>query len=96
MTKYINWYFFGIYNYYALGKFIANKLPSLGFEYPLIGKLLVYHSFINFCLFMIGFLWFVLTLKQGYLKYQFRLFGWILISTVLVCTQAWFMCSNIF
>jgi len=96
MTKYINWYLFIIYNYYSLGKFIALKMPYLGVTYPFIGKLLGYHNFISFSLFVIGFLTFVLSLKQGFLKYQFRLFGWIVIAILLVCSQAWSMCSNIY
>ena len=94
MTKYINWYIYFAYNYYCLGKFIANKLPSIGIEYPLVGTLLTYHSFITFTLFIIGFLSFVLSLKQGFLKYQFRLFGWILIATLLIISPAWYMCNN--
>lgn len=94
MTKYINWYIYFSYNYLCLGRFVASKLPYLGIEYPLIGRLLIYHNFISFSLFIIGFLSFVLSLKQGFLKYQFRLFGWIIIATLLIATPAWSMCSN--
>lgn len=96
MTKYINWYLFIAFNYYGLGKFIALKLPYLGIQYDAIGQLLTYHNFICFSLFVVGFLSFVLSLKQGFLKYQFRLFGWMLISVLLVCAQAWSMCKNIY
>lgn len=47
-------------------------------------------------LMVVGFLAFVLTLKQGYLKYQFRLFGWIVIATLLVSMQGWLMIHNLF
>lgn len=94
MTKYINWYIFLAYNYYSIGKFIGKKFPYLGVTYPLIGRLLVYHNFICFSLFIVGFLSFVLSLRQGFLKYQFRLFGWILIATLLISTPAWYMVSN--
>lgn len=94
MTKYINWYIYFSYNYLCLGRFVSSKLPYLGIEYPLIGRLLIYHNFISFSLFIIGFLSFVLSLKQGFLKYQFRLFGWIIIATLLITTPAWSMCSN--
>lgn len=96
MTKYINWYLFVCFNYYGLGKFISYKLPYLGIHYPLIGKLLLYHNFVSFSLFVIGFLSFVLSLKQGFLKYQFRLFGWIVIALLIISTQAWSICSNIY
>ena len=95
MTKFINWYFFLVFNYFGLGKFVAFKLPYLGVEHPWLGQLLAYHSFVTFCLFIVGFLSFVLSLKQGFLKYQFRLFGWIMVALSIVTTSAWAMCSNI-
>ena len=96
MTKYINWYIFFSYNYFQLGKFVALKLPYLGIAYPLVGHLLFYHNFVCFSLFIIGFLSFVLSLKQGFLKYQFRLFGWIILATLLCSTAAWLICFNIY
>jgi len=70
-------------NYYSLGSFVANKTPIIGKWYPIIGTLLTHHGFICFMLMIIGFLGFVLSLKQGYLKYQFRLFGWIVVRLFL-------------
>lgn len=96
MTKYINWYLFVIVNYFCFGALVSKKFPIAGLSNPIVGSLLVYHNFICFCLLIIGFLAFVLSLKQGYLKYQFRLFGWIFIATILVCAQAWLMIQNIF
>ena len=43
---------------------------------------------------MVGLLYFVLSLKQGFLKYQFRLFGWILVALLMTTTAAWAMSSN--
>lgn len=96
MTKYINWYLFIIVNYFCFGSLVSKKFPIVGVWNPIVGKLLLYHNFTCFCLLIIGFLAFVLSLKQGYLKYQFRLFGWIFIATILICAQAWLMIQNIF
>lgn len=96
MTKYINWFIFLAYNYYQLGKFISAQLPYLGIKYSFIGSLLFYHNFISFCLVVIGFLSFVISLKQGFLKYQFRLFGWIIIATLICSTASWYMCFNVY
>lgn len=96
MTKYINWYVFIAFNYFCLGKFLTAKLPYLGLKYEILGTLLLYHNFIGFCLFVIGFLSFVLSLKQGFLKYQFRLFGWILLASLLIGSTSWSMVTNIF
>ena len=96
MTKYINWYIFLSYNYFQLGKLIALRLPYLGIKYHLVGKLLFYHNFICFSLFIVGFLSFVLSLRQGFLKYQFRLFGWIIIATLMCSSASWLICFNIY
>lgn len=96
MTKYINWYIFAVVNYFLLGGFLHDRMPLLGVWYPLIANILHYHKFICFSLLVMGFLGFVLSLKQGYLKYQFRLFGWIVVAALLVCFQAWSLTDNIF
>ena len=83
-------------NYYSLGYFAANKIPIVGKWYPFIGSLLAHHGFICFMLMVVGFLAFVLSLKQGYLKYQFRLFGWIVVATLLVSMQGWLMIHNLY
>jgi phosphatidate cytidylyltransferase len=82
LTKYFNWYIFAAVNYYSLGYFVADKIPILGSWYPTIGMLLAHHGFICFMLMVVGFLAFVLSLKHGYLKYQFRLFGWLMIHNL--------------
>jgi CDP-diglyceride synthetase len=76
--------------------FIAHKIPIIGKWYPIVGSMLAYHSFICFMLMIVGFLAFVLSLKQGYLKYQFRLFGWIVVATLLVSLPSWFIMHNLY
>jgi hypothetical protein len=66
----MNWYIYFVMNYYV---FIIAKFPILGLWYPSINFLLNYHNFIC-CMLAIGlFVSFVISLKQGYLKYQFIL-----------------------
>ena len=96
MTKYINWYLFFVTNYFCLGNTIIRKFPSFALKYESVGFLLAYHDFISFCALLFGFLCFVLSLKHGYLKYQFRLFGWISLATLIVSYQSWLIINNIF
>ena len=96
MTKYLNWYLFFVANYFCLGNTIIRKFPYLGLKYETVGFLLSYHDFISFSALIVGFLCFVLSLKQGYLKYQFRLFGWISLTTLIVSYQSWLIINNIF
>ena len=95
MTKYINWYFFCVINYFCLGMTLKGWYPWLIFQNPLLYYGLNYHNFITFSALMIGFVIFVLSLKPGYLRYQFRLFGWMLIASIMVCCQVWLAIQNI-
>lgn len=96
MTRYINWILFFLVNYYCLGEVLIYKFPILGIWSPTIHWLLTYHKFICFSMSIFTFLYFVLSLKQGYLKYQFRLFGWIVLAIILVSYQSWMLIHNIF
>jgi phosphatidate cytidylyltransferase len=83
-------------NYFSLGVFIIAKFPILGLWYPTINFLLNYHNVIC-CMLAIGlFVSFVISLKQGYLKYQFRLFGWIVMAMLLAIYQSWYLIHTTF
>ena len=96
MTKYFNWYAYFIVNYFALGMLILAKMPILGLWYKPINFLLTYHYAICCMMAIILLVFFVLSLKQGYLKYQFRLFGWIIMALVLVIYQSWYLIHSVF
>lgn len=82
--------------YYAFGVFILAKFPIFGIWYSPINFLLTYHSVICCILAIAGLVGFVFSLKQGYLKYQFRLFGWIVIAMFLVIYQSWYLIHTIY
>ena len=42
------------------------------------------HRIISFTLYIIGFVGFVMSLKKGYLRRQFGLFGWVHMSLMLI------------
>jgi phosphatidate cytidylyltransferase len=42
------------------------------------------HRIISFTLYTIGFVGFVMSLKKGYLRRQFGLFGWVHMSLMLI------------
>lgn len=95
MTKYINWYFYSLANFYCLGNFLIKTYPIMVLNNPVLHMIFVNHSFICFCFFIGGFVSFVLSLKQGYLKYQFRLFAWIMLATIMVVFQGWLLIANV-
>lgn len=96
MTKYINWYIYFVANYYALGALVLKQFPILGLRYQPVQFLLTYHNIISCCLVIGGFVGFVFSLKQGYLKYQFRLLGWIVMAIFLAIFQSWYLISTVF
>ena len=57
----LSWYFLLASNYFIFGDSLV--------DYFLLG----YHRFISFCLFIIGFVWFVLSLEKRYYMRQFSL-----------------------
>lgn len=95
MTKYLNWYFYGLANFYCLGNFLLKNFPMMVLKNPILQLIFINHSFICFCGFIVGFVSFVLSLKQGYLKYQFRLFAWIMLATIMVVFQGWLIIANV-
>lgn len=94
MTKYLNWYFYILANYFCFGHFFLPAYPSFVMSHFIIHLLYSYHAFISYSGFIIGFVAFVLSLKQGFLKYQFRLFAWIILTTIMVVLQSWLLIMN--
>lgn len=75
---------FGIALYHILVKLVVNKLPLFVLEHEWLEGLFLYHNFISFSALMAIFTSFVLSLKPGFMKYQFRLFGWNCLSVMLI------------
>ena len=86
---------FAITVYFFVGKLILVKMPSVVLRYPLLADLLKYHNFITFLLWIAAFLMFVLSLQKGYMKYQFRVFGWTTIATILITTPGMLLLFNL-
>lgn len=56
----------------------------------------MYHRFISFFMYIIGFVWFVLSLKKRYYMRQFSLFAWTHVGLLIVVTQSYLIIINIF
>lgn len=94
ITKYLNWYFYFLANYFCFGHLFLRAYPAITLTHPIIHFIYVNHSLISYVGYITGFVAFVLSLKQGYLKYQFRLFGWIMLTTIMVVFQSWLIIMN--
>lgn len=58
--------------------------------------LVTYHRFFSFCLYIVGFVWFVLSLVKKYYMKQFSLFAWTHVALLIVVTQSYLIIQNIF
>ncbi|XP_058457081.1 phosphatidate cytidylyltransferase, photoreceptor-specific [Malaya genurostris] len=92
----LSWYFLLTSNYFFYGENLVdyfgvavNRLDSLRF-------LVKYHRFLSFCLYCIGFVWFVLSLVKKYYMKQFSLFAWTHVALLIVVTQSYLIIQNIF
>ena len=55
-----------------------------------------YHNFISFLLWILGFLLFVMALKKGFYRYQFRQFAWTHLAIFLVVAQCATIMINLY
>lgn len=91
----INWYFFVCSVCLLLPLYIPHQ-TKLGVTNPALLFLIEYHLFISFCSFVAGLLIFTLSLEQGTIKYQFKIFGWTLLVLLVVVSQSCAMIYNIY
>lgn len=52
--------------------------------------------FISFCLYITGFVWFVLSLVKKYYMRQFSLFAWTHVTLLIIVTQSYLILQNLF
>ncbi|EGR34460.1 phosphatidate cytidylyltransferase, putative [Ichthyophthirius multifiliis] len=91
----INWYFFFVGNYFFYGLLFQQKLKGVIIFNTILQIMIKYHKFISFSLWIIGFLVFVISLKKGYYRYQFRQFAWTHLALILVVAQVSFIIVNL-
>lgn len=90
----INWYFFALTEVFVTATFLKDR----GFlqENDYVAFLYNYSFLLSFILYVIGICLFVMSLKKGQYRYQFRIFGWTHITCLLVVTQSTTIIINIY
>jgi len=84
----LNWMFFGTTMVYFHAKHVLRAIFKLGFmQEETFALSLRYHLWVSFTLFVIGFVTWICTLKQGLLKFQFTQLAWTMLSLMLVVFQ---------
>ncbi|KAJ4431926.1 hypothetical protein ANN_20533 [Periplaneta americana] len=100
-----NYFFYGesLVDYFGvvINRTVSNRIhvfiiftPHIKYDY--LRVLITYHRFISFCLYIVGFVWFVLSLVKKYYMKQFSLFAWTHVALLIVVTQSYLIIQNIF
>lgn len=94
--RHLTYYLLFISNYFFYGENLFdyigppfNNIESLQF-------LITSHRFISYCLYLIGFTLFVLSLVKKYNTRQFHLFAWAHVALLITVVQSYLVIRNIF
>ncbi|KAB7498713.1 Phosphatidate cytidylyltransferase, photoreceptor-specific [Armadillidium nasatum] len=93
----LSWWFLITSNYFFYGESLVSDYFGILFSKSNVLRFLIsYHRFISFTMYIIGFVWFVLSLKKKYYMRQFSLFAWTHVALLIVVTQSYLIIINIF
>jgi len=92
----LSWYFLITSNYFFYGETLIDQFGVLINRVDFLPFLVQHHRLISFLLYMLGFVWFVLSLVKKYYLRQFSLFAWTHIALLCVVTQSYLVLQNMF
>ncbi|KAJ9562848.1 hypothetical protein OSB04_008008 [Centaurea solstitialis] len=96
----LNWHIFFTAMLFVYGRILSQRLVNTvttdKFWYKLVGNLIKYHMVTCYFLYIVGFVWFILSLKKKLYKYQFGQYAWTHMILIVVFTQSSFTVANIF
>eukprot|EP00043_Microstomoeca_roanoka_P006149 m.60594 g.60594 ORF g.60594 m.60594 type:complete len:411 (+) comp13296_c0_seq1:202-1434(+) len=84
----LNWYFVFVANVFFLGENFDRHLFEQFANNPTALMIVSRHRFIAFCLYIAGFVTFVLSLKKKFYMFQFVQFGWTHISLLIIASSS--------
>jgi phosphatidate cytidylyltransferase len=92
----MSWYFLVASNYFFYGESLVEYFGVLVNSVDFLSSLVKYHRFISFTMYILGFVWFVLSLVKKYYLRQFSLFAWTHVALLIVVTQSYLIIQNMF
>lgn len=95
LTKTLNWYFLFTTIYYLEGKSLFTFFQNYFIEYRFLGLMAANHKFVCYCLYLLGFVMFVCSLRKGFLKFQFASLCATHMVLMLVVVQAHLIIKNV-
>ncbi|KAJ1965501.1 phosphatidate cytidylyltransferase [Dipsacomyces acuminosporus] len=95
-SRAMNAYFLICLEYYLYGHNLHRALKRHPWLETHLQPVFAHHNFISFSLYLVGFMWFVGTLRKGYYRFQMGQFAWTHMALGLVVVQSQYMIENIF
>lgn len=95
LNRTLSWYFLATLAYYLDGESFIHHFKHLIFVDKYLSPLATNHRFFSYCLYVLGFVFFVATLKQGYYRMQFQQLCITHMVLILVVFQAHLIINNI-
>ncbi|OUC45661.1 phosphatidate cytidylyltransferase [Trichinella nativa] len=92
----LSWYFLIASDYFFYGEAVIDYFGLFLKRDEFLRFLLTNHRMISFFLYLIGFIWFVLSLVKRYYMRQFSLFAWTHVTLLLIVAQSYLIIQNIF
>lgn len=94
----INCYFMFVANYFYYGELFKLRFGVFAQTMTIIKVLMTYHKFVSFCLYLFGFVWFVLSLTTTPIKRRtkFSLFFWTHFLSLIIVLQSALMANLVF
>ncbi|ODV89412.1 hypothetical protein CANCADRAFT_4036 [Tortispora caseinolytica NRRL Y-17796] len=94
-TKALNWYYLATTVFFLNGESVLYYFQNIVFVDKYFVTFAVHHRFISYCLYLMGFVFFVMSLQKGHYRFQFTQFCITHMTLLLVVGQAYFVIRNI-
>ncbi|SCW01584.1 LAFE_0E02872g1_1 [Lachancea fermentati] len=95
LTRTLNWYFLFTTIYYLDGQSLFKFFQYYFINYKILNLISSNHFFICYCLYVLGFVIFVCSLRKGFLKFQFASLCITHMVLLLVVFQAHLIINNV-
>lgn len=95
-TKLLNWYLLIATLYYLEAQNIFKFFPDLVLHYPFFTFLITNYKFISYSLYVAGFVFFILSLRKGYYKFQFAQLCITHMTLLIIVVQSHLIMDNTF
>lgn len=95
LTKTLNWYFLFTTIYFSQAQSLFRFFEPFFYEYKALNFIATNHRFICYCLYLLGFVLFVCSLRKGFLKFQFASLCVTHMALLFIVFQAHLISNNI-